>query len=42
MEENQKYILVCKELNEGIVMSNYENFMDENIKEMALVATKFN
>ena len=41
-EENQKHILVCEELNEGIVMSNYENFMDGNIKDMVLVATKFN
>ena len=40
-EETQKHILECEELNEGIVMTSYENIMDGNIKEMVLVASKF-
>ena len=40
-EETQKHILECEDLNEGIVMTSYENIMDGNIKEMVLVASKF-
>ena len=41
-EESQRHILICEKLNEGIIISNDEYYMNGSIEEMVLVATKFN